>query len=75
MTSGPVIAMELIGENAVTKWRELIGPTDSEVARKEAPNSVRALFGKDKTYNAVHGSDSSESAERVITIFMVLRLV
>ncbi|XP_046998928.1 nucleoside diphosphate kinase 7 isoform X1 [Schistocerca americana] len=69
MTSGPVLAMELVAENGIAKWRETIGPTDSEVARTSAPESVRAKYGKDKSYNAVHGSDSVEAAERELSIF------
>lgn len=69
VTSGPVIAMELKGENAVTKWRNLLGPTDSATARKEKPVSVRAKFGTDNTKNAAHGSDSDISAEREIDFF------
>ncbi|PSN42173.1 Nucleoside diphosphate kinase 7 [Blattella germanica] len=64
ITSGPVIAMELIADNGVKKWRDLLGPTDAEQARKDAPGSVRARFGKDKSFNAAHGSDSAESAQR-----------
>lgn len=62
MTSGPVVAMVLEGENAVKRVREIIGPTDSEEARRVAPMSIRALFGTDKGKNAVHASDSLESA-------------
>jgi Nucleoside diphosphate kinase len=69
MTSGPVIAMELLADNGVAKWRELLGPTDSEEARKDVPGSIRALFGKDKSLNAAHGSDSCMSAERVCVLF------
>jgi nucleoside diphosphate kinase len=73
MTSGPVIGMELVGENSVKKWRNLIGPTNTQVtatnykvAREQAPNSIRAQFGTDGTKNACHGSDSS----RLIVIKM-----
>ncbi|XP_013415203.1 nucleoside diphosphate kinase 7 [Lingula anatina] len=45
ITSGPVMAFELMGENAVEKWRNLLGPTDSAEARSEAPYSIRARFG------------------------------
>lgn len=45
MSSGPVVAFELIGEGAIAKWRSLIGPTDSAAARSEAPASLRARFG------------------------------
>lgn len=63
MTSGPVVAMVLEGEDAIRRVREIIGPTDSNEARKVAPNSIRALFGTDKGKNAVHASDSKESAD------------
>lgn len=65
ITSGPVVAMELITNDAVKKWRETLGPTDSQEARNVAPGSIRALFGKDKQSNAGHGSDSDTSATRV----------
>ena len=45
VSSGPVIAMELMGESAIAKWREVIGPTDCAVARSQAPLSIRARFG------------------------------
>lgn len=69
MTSGPIIAFEVTGEEAVTKWREIIGPTDSAVARQEAPGSIRAQFGTDTTRNACHGSDSLESSQREAEFF------
>lgn len=69
VTSGPVVAMELKGANAIDKWRTLLGPTDSATARNEAPLSIRAKFGTDNTKNAAHGSDSSKSAEREIDFF------
>ncbi|RMH05597.1 MAG: nucleoside-diphosphate kinase [Aquificota bacterium] len=76
MTSGPVVAMVLEGENAIRRVREIIGPTDSEEARKVAPNSIRALFGTDKGKNAVHASDSPESASYEISfIFSQLEIV
>ena len=58
--------MELVAENAIEKWRKLIGPTNTLKARDEAPESLRALFGTDGTQNAVHGSDSSSSLKREI---------
>ncbi|KAF6022662.1 NME7 [Bugula neritina] len=69
MSSGPVIAFELIGEGAILNWRALIGPTDSATARSEAPASLRARFGTDNTRNACHGSDSEQSATREIEFF------
>ncbi|NP_001154026.1 nucleoside diphosphate kinase 7 [Oncorhynchus mykiss] len=69
MTSGPVVAMELMGDEAVSVWRRILGPTDSGVARKEAPPSLRAQFGTDGTRNAGHGSDSLASAARELEFF------
>jgi nucleoside-diphosphate kinase len=50
--------MELVAEGAIAKWRKLIGPTNCQVAKQEAPNSLRALFGTEGVRNACHGSDS-----------------
>lgn len=69
VTSGPVVAMELKGSNAIEKWRTLLGPTDSATARNKAPMSIRAKFGTDNTKNAAHGSDSPVSAEREVGFF------
>ena len=65
VTSGPVVAMELMRTDAVKHWRRMLGPTDPLVARSDCPDTIRAKFGKDMTKNAAHGSDSTESAERV----------
>ncbi|WP_448588458.1 nucleoside-diphosphate kinase [Thermocrinis sp.] len=76
MSSGPVVACVLEGEEAIKRVREIIGPTDSEEARRIAPNSIRALFGTDKGKNAIHASDSSESAQYEISfIFSQLEMV
>ena len=64
MSSGPVVKMELSGPNAIKEWRTLIGPTNSNTAREQAPSSIRARFGTDNQRNAAHGSDSPESASR-----------
>jgi len=69
VTSGPCLAMELVGENAVLKWRDILGPTDSKKAKESAPYSIRAKFGTDGTKNAAHGSDSTESAMRELDLF------
>ena len=69
ITEGPVVAFEIMGADAVAKWREILGPTDSAVARQESPNSIRAQFGTDKTRNACHGADSVESANRESDFF------
>ncbi|GMH51027.1 hypothetical protein TL16_g10037 [Triparma laevis f. inornata] len=64
MTSGPVVALLLEKPDAIKDWRALMGPTNTEKARAEAPESLRALFGTDGTMNATHGSDSFISAAR-----------
>merc|ERR1711971_535728 len=69
MTSDVCVAMELIGKNAVSTWRSLMGPTNTQKAKEEDPNSIRALFGTDGTRNAAHGSDSSLSAARELDLF------
>lgn len=80
ISSGPVLAMELLAPSAIRYWRVTLGPTDPVVARSDAPNTVRALFGKDTTYNAAHGSDSPEAASRVscssnsVCLFMPLNI-
>jgi len=69
MCSDFIVGMELISENSIQKWRTLIGPTNCQVARIEAPNSIRALFGEEGVRNSVHGSDSPGSAQREIDFF------
>ncbi|XP_018010835.1 nucleoside diphosphate kinase 7 isoform X2 [Hyalella azteca] len=69
VTSGPILAMRLVGPDAIKVWREALGPTDSNEARRSAPGSVRALFGTDKQRNAAHGSDSREAAGRELAFF------
>ncbi|WCJ39392.1 Nucleoside diphosphate kinase family protein [Euphorbia peplus] len=69
MTSGPVLAMVLKKENAVSDWRTLIGPTDSLKAKTTHPHSIRAMCGLDSEKNCVHGSDSLQSAQREISFF------
>jgi nucleoside-diphosphate kinase len=66
MTSGPVLLMCLVGENAVAKNRELMGATDP---KKAAPGTIRAKHGDSVGENAVHGSDSQASAARELAIF------
>jgi nucleoside-diphosphate kinase len=66
MTSGPVIAQVLEGENAVAKHRELMGATDP---KKAAPGTIRADFASSIEENVVHGSDSAENAAIEIAYF------
>ena len=66
MTSGPIFVQVLEGEDAVIKNRELMGSTNPEEAD---PGTIRADFAKSIDANAVHGSDSLESAAREINYF------
>ena len=66
MTSGPIMAQVLEGDNAVAKNRELMGATNPADA---APGTIRADFAKDVEANAVHGSDSQETAREEIAFF------
>lgn len=65
-TSGPLVAMVLSGDDVVQWWREVMGDTDPQKAR---PGTLRAQLGMGMPNNAVHGSDSPESAEREIALF------
>jgi len=66
MTSGPVVAQVLEGEGAIAKNRELMGATNPAEA---AEGTIRADFASSIDANAVHGSDSPESAAREIAYF------
>ncbi|MBS1983378.1 MAG: nucleoside-diphosphate kinase [Bdellovibrionales bacterium] len=66
MTSGPVVLMVLEGENAIARNREIMGVTDPA---KAAPGTIRKDFASSIGENAVHGSDSPESAKREIAYF------
>jgi nucleoside-diphosphate kinase len=66
MTSGPVCVQVLEGENAVAMNRELMGATNPQEAEA---GSIRADFAESIDANAVHGSDSAESAAREIAYF------
>ncbi len=66
MTSGPVLALALEREDAVTRLREVIGATDPA---KAAPGTVRALYAESKERNAIHASDSPENARLEVAFF------
>ena len=61
MSSGPITAAILEKDNAVEAFRKLIGATDPAKAEE---GTIRKLYGKNLSENAIHGSDSDESAER-----------
>ena len=66
MTSGPVVVQVLEGENAIAKNRELMGATNPKEAEA---GTIRADFAESIDANAVHGSDSPESAAREVPYF------
>lgn len=66
MTSGPVMIQVLEGEGAVAQNRDLMGATNPAEAK---PGTIRADFAKSIDANAVHGSDSAQSASREIAYF------
>jgi|ERR671931_2014440 nucleoside-diphosphate kinase len=66
MTSGPALTLALERDNAVAHLRQVIGATDPAEAR---PGTVRKLYAQSKERNAIHGSDSPETAAREVAFF------
>ena len=66
ITGGPVVVAKVTGEDAITCWRTLMGPTNPVEA---APGSIRGDFATLIGENIVHGSDSPASAERELKLF------
>ncbi len=66
MTRGPVVVMVLEGDNAIAKYREVMGATDPA---KAAEGTLRKKFGANVGENAVHGSDAAETAKFEIGYF------
>nr|XP_045242850.1 thioredoxin domain-containing protein 6 isoform X6 [Macaca fascicularis] len=55
-------------EDVVTSWRTVMGPCDPNVARREQPESLRAQYGTEMPFNAVHGSQDREDADRELAL-------
>ncbi len=66
MSSGPVFVQVLEGPNAIAKNREIMGATNPKDA---APGTIRANFAESIDHNAVHGSDSPETASQEVSFF------
>ncbi len=66
MTSGPVVASVLEGENAISRNREIMGATDP---KKAAPGTIRCDLADSIEANVVHGSDAAETAKQEIAFF------
>jgi nucleoside-diphosphate kinase len=66
MTEGPIVAMVLEGDNAIQRWRDLMGPTNPANA---GPDALRKRFGTGIERNATHGSDAPDTAAFEIGFF------
>ena len=66
MTEGPVVVLVLEGENAITRWREVMGATNPANA---AEGTIRKRFAENIERNCVHGSDAPETAAQEIPFF------
>ena len=64
--SGPIVAMQVEGENVVVQIRNLMGATNPS---ESTPGSIRGDLATELDKNVVHGSDSDESAERELSLF------
>lgn len=65
MTSAPIVVQVLEGENAIEKYRKVMGATDPEEAKR---GTIRRRYARSKPQNSVHGSDSPASASREIAL-------
>jgi len=65
MTSAPIVVQVLEGENAIEKYRKVMGATDPEEAKR---GTIRRRYARSKPQNSVHGSDSPASAAREIAL-------
>jgi len=72
MTRSPVVVAVLERDDAVARWRDVMGATDPA---KAAPGTIRKLFGSNVGENATHGSDSLDNAKREIGFFFAAREV
>lgn len=72
MSTGPshllILTSTKASEDVVTAWQTLMGPCDPNVARREQPDSLRAQYGTELPFNAVHGSQDSEAARLELSL-------
>lgn len=66
ITSGPIVAMAVSGDEAISVVRTMMGATDP---KKAAPGTIRGDYGLEVTENIVHGSDGAESAKRELGLY------
>lgn len=69
MASDVVTGMELVSENAIQRFRDFMGPTNSQEAKQVAPHTLRGQFGTDGMRNALHGSGSGAEYTREQSLF------
>ncbi|KAJ8924113.1 hypothetical protein NQ315_006895 [Exocentrus adspersus] len=70
IVSGRCVALELVGDAALTRWKEVMGPPDPQEARKTAPDTLIALYGLESpASNGFHGSDTPEDAAKELNFF------
>ncbi|XP_061082974.1 thioredoxin domain-containing protein 6 isoform X2 [Conger conger] len=73
MSSGPchslVVSRQEGSDDVIPAWREFIGPADTEEARRDKPESLRAQYGTETLSNALHGSEDSDQASRELAFF------
>ena len=69
MSSGPVIALEIAGADAIKRWQTMMGPENPSDAKTTSPDSLRALYGQDLIKNVVHGSATVSQAQAEIQFF------
>nr|XP_045612594.1 nucleoside diphosphate kinase 6-like isoform X2 [Procambarus clarkii]XP_045612595.1 nucleoside diphosphate kinase 6-like isoform X2 [Procambarus clarkii]XP_045612596.1 nucleoside diphosphate kinase 6-like isoform X2 [Procambarus clarkii] len=69
MASGPTQALILAHENAIQRWRLLMGPTKVYKTKYEAPDTIRGMYGLTDTRNSTHGSDAEETAAKEMKFF------
>lgn len=73
MSSGPVLALGLARDEAISGWREMLGPQNVDEAQEQAPDSMRAKFVAQSGVNQFHGSDDEEKAKREIEFFFPMQ--
>ncbi|NXE91013.1 NDK7 kinase, partial [Menura novaehollandiae] len=69
ITSGPVLAMELLGDDAVSKWRTIVGPANPTATEGDTLDSITENFGHCGLRDAAHGPDSVASAAKELELF------
>ncbi|NWU75920.1 NDK7 kinase, partial [Onychorhynchus coronatus] len=69
ITSGPVLAMEILGDDAVSKWKAIVGPANPTATETDTLDSIRENFGHGGLRDAAHGPDSVASAAKELELF------